>query len=143
MGDDEREPIAPVVILRRTLSEWIVVRAERQERYTDRVELVMVRQVHVVPTRHRMGTAERGLQVHGDGRVELEHSGARERYEGGESLSKAGIGELADGVDVTTNNFLEADGEALGIHVAGSYPPNYARRVSVGCEEVNASRTYA
>jgi hypothetical protein len=57
--------------------------------------------------------------VHGDERVELEHRGARERDEGRESLSKAGIGELADGVDVTTDNFLEAGGEALRIHVAG------------------------
>ena len=49
----------------------------------------------------------------------MEHRRARERDKGRESLSKAGIGELADGVDVTTDNFLEAGGEALGIHVAG------------------------
>ena len=40
-GDDERKPLVPVVILWRTMSDRIVVRVERQEWYTDRVELVV------------------------------------------------------------------------------------------------------
>ena len=55
--------------------------------------------------------------MHGNKRVELEHRGARERDEGGENLRKAGIRELADGVDVTTVN--RGYGGALVIHVAG------------------------
>ena len=34
--------------------------------------------------------------MHGGERVELEHRRARERHDGGESLSKVGIGELAE-----------------------------------------------
>jgi hypothetical protein len=39
-------------------------------------------------------------RVHEDEQVELEHHEAQVRYEGGESLSKAGIREMADGVNV-------------------------------------------
>ena len=118
-GDNEREPLIPVVIPRRPLSDRIVVRVERQEGYTDRVELVVARRVRVVIPHVLEWERRRGARgVHGDECVELEHREARVRHESGESLSKARIGELADGVDVTIDKVLEVGAEALRIHAA-------------------------
>ena len=57
-GDDEREPLIPIVVLRRTLGDRVVVRVERQEGYADRVELCGVDQEGREPAEHcRFGEA--------------------------------------------------------------------------------------
>ena len=56
--------------------------------------------------------------MHGDELVELAHCEALVRHEGGESLSKAGIGELANRVDVAMDKALEVGTKALGIYAA-------------------------
>ena len=85
--------------------------------------------------------------MHGDERVELEHCGARERDEGGESLSKVESGNWADGVDVTKDNFLETGGRLLEYTWRVNRLSSYLRMTRVsrlrrgGCfEDVRATR---
>ena len=56
--------------------------------------------------------------MHGDELVKLPHCEALVRHDGGESLSKAGIGELANRVDVAMDKALEVGAKALRIYAA-------------------------